>query len=29
LQYLDNHSDMLQNFDALDALDGDDDNTGN
>jgi hypothetical protein len=25
LQFLDKHSDMLQNFDALDALDGDDD----
>jgi len=25
LQYLDNHSDMLQNFDALDDMDGDDD----
>jgi hypothetical protein len=25
LQYLDKNSDMLQNFDALDALDGDDD----
>jgi len=25
LQYLDNHIDLLQNFDALDALDGDDD----
>lgn len=25
LQYLDNHSDLLQNFDALDDLDGDDD----
>jgi predicted anti-sigma-YlaC factor YlaD len=25
LQYLDSHSDLLQNFDALDALDGDDD----
>jgi hypothetical protein len=24
LQYLDNHSDLLQNFDALDSLDGDD-----
>jgi len=25
LQFLDNHSDLLQNFDALDDLDGDDD----
>ena len=25
LQYLDKNSDLLQNFDALDAMDGDDD----
>ena len=29
LQYLDNHSDLLQNFDALDVLDGDDDADSN
>jgi len=29
LQYLDNHLDLLQNFDALDALDGDDDADNN
>jgi hypothetical protein len=29
LQYLDRNSDMLQNFDALDVLDGDDDADSN
>lgn len=29
LQYLDKNSDLLQNFDALDALDGDDDDASN